>query len=176
MNLKSVKSLKIPNPDSFARLLGFFSIALGVAELVAPRVVSRAAGMGGRQPGVLRGYGAREVATGIGILASKNPTPWLWARVAGDALDMATVGLGRRRSEGRTAAIALVALAGVAALDVVAARNARLKQQAKKTTRDYSDRSGFPKPVAEMRGAAKQGFEAPRDMRTPEALRPASIH
>ncbi|MED5620300.1 hypothetical protein [Ideonella sp. BN130291] len=172
----NLKSLKIPNPDSFARFLGFFSLALGVAELVAPRAVSRAAGMGGDKPGLLRGYGAREVATGIGILASKNPEPWLWARVAGDALDMATVGAGRRRSQGRTAAIALVALAGVAAMDVVAARNARLKQQAKKTARDYSDRSGFPRPADQMRGAAKEDFQPPRDMRTPEPMRPASIH
>jgi hypothetical protein len=172
----NLKSLKIPDPDSFARFLGFFSIALGVAELVAPRAVSRAAGMGGDQPGLLRGYGAREVATGIGILASKNPSPWLWARVAGDALDMATVGMGRRRNQGRTAAVALVALAGVAALDVVAARNARTRAKARQQMRDYSDRSGFPKPAAEMRGAAKEDFQPPRDMRTPEPMRPASIH
>jgi hypothetical protein len=36
---------------------------------------------------------------------------------------------------------------------------------------DYSNRSGFPKPVTVMRGAASD-FETPRDMRPPEALRP----
>ena len=30
-------------------------------------------------------------ATGVGILASRSPAPWLWARVAGDGLDMATL-------------------------------------------------------------------------------------
>ena len=170
-------SLKIPNPDSFARFLGFFSLALGVTELVAPRAVSRASGLGGRQTGLLRGYGAREIATGVGILASKNPAPWLWARVAGDALDIATVGLGRpRRGAGRTAVMALTALAGVMALDTLAARNAQTRTAAKQQMRDYSDRSGFPKPAEQMRGAALDDFEAPRDMKTPEPVRPQSMH
>ncbi len=172
----NLKTLKIPNPDSFARFLGFFSLALGVAELVAPRQVSRASGLGGERTGLLRGYGAREVATGVGILASKDPSPWLWARVAGDALDLATVGLGRRRGQGRTTAIALAALAGVAALDIVAARNAQQRQKSKQEMRDYSDRSGFPKPADQMRGAAREDFKPPQDMRTPEALRPQALH
>ena len=36
---------------------------------------------------------------------------------------------------------------------------------------DYHRRTGFPKPPEQMRGAARD-FEVPRDMRTPEALRP----
>ena len=40
---------------------------------------------------VARAYGLREIGTGIGILASKDPSPWLWGRVAGDALDVPCV-------------------------------------------------------------------------------------
>jgi hypothetical protein len=38
---------------------------------------------------------------------------------------------------------------------------------------DYHDRSGFPKGLQAARGAARS-FEAPRDFRTPDALRPRS--
>jgi len=47
---------------------------------------------------------------------------------------------------------------------------------ARRKPRDFSDRSGFPKPADEMRGAAREDFQAPRDMCTPEPLRPAPIH
>jgi hypothetical protein len=78
-----------------------------------------------------------------------------------------------RRGETRTALFALGALAGVGLLDVMAARASQRAQQRKQAARfDYSDRSGFPKPASQMRGAALKDFEAPRDMRTPEPLRP----
>jgi hypothetical protein len=76
--------------DEVARGLGYFSIALGVAELSAPGAICRAAGIAG-QEGVVRAYGTREIATGVAILASHDPTPWIWGRVVGDALDIATV-------------------------------------------------------------------------------------
>ena len=58
-----------------------------------PRAVARAAGVP-NLPRLTRAYGLREIGTGIGILTSKDPSPWLWGRVAGDALDVATVGAG----------------------------------------------------------------------------------
>src|SRR4051794_31635707 len=76
-----------------AQGLGWFSIALGVAELVAPRSLARALGMEGNES-LLQAYGAREIGTGIAILSSRRPAPWLWGRVAGDALDIATLACG----------------------------------------------------------------------------------
>jgi hypothetical protein len=67
--------------DTLARGLGWFSIALGIAEVVAPRALARSLGMKG-QEGLIAAYGMREIATGIGILASKDPTPWIWGRGA----------------------------------------------------------------------------------------------
>jgi len=49
--------------DRMARGLGYFSIALGIAELAAPGAICRAAGARGLE-NVVRGYGARELATG----------------------------------------------------------------------------------------------------------------
>src|SRR5206468_745598 len=60
--------------DRIASGLGYFSIALGLAELLAPRAVSRAAGLEGHET-VVQAYGAREIATGIAILTSHDATP-----------------------------------------------------------------------------------------------------
>ena len=76
-----------------ARALGWFSIGLGLAELAMPRRMARVAGAP-NLPTLTRAFGLREIGTGIGILTSKDPSPWLWGRVAGDALDVATVGAG----------------------------------------------------------------------------------
>jgi len=138
-----------------ARALAWFSIGLGLAELVMPRRVARAAAMP-NLPRLTRAYGMREIGTGIGILASKDPSPWLWGRVAGDALDVATVGAGlfsQRRPLRTLASITL--LLGVAYLDMKVAEAAPpAKKQAKRSLRDYRSRSGFPRSPAEMRGVA----------------------
>lgn len=105
---------------SLARFLGWFSIGLGAAELLAPRALSRITG--GNREDVLQFYGAREIVTGIGILYTSRPTGWLWGRVAGDAVDLATLGANLRtgnREQRRCALVSAVAVAGVTALDVL---------------------------------------------------------
>ena len=106
--------------DSLERGLGWFSIALGAAAITAPRVVCWLAGV--RSPGVMRLVGARELTAGIGILTQRDRAPWLWSRVVGDTFDLAalSVGLARRSTRGR-ATFAMAAVAGVTALDVLAA-------------------------------------------------------
>src|SRR6266513_938844 len=78
---------------TIARGLGWFSIGLGLAEMLMPRTLGEQLGMERKEP-LLRFYGAREMAAGIGILTSSNPGPWLWGRVGGDALDLATLATG----------------------------------------------------------------------------------
>jgi hypothetical protein len=163
-----------------ARGLGWFSIGVGLAELLAPRLVARAAGLQGREA-LVQAYGWREIATGVGLLFAKDPTPWLWGRVAGDALDLAALGTravgGDDVQRGR-AVTALVAVAGATALDVACA-SAVPKAQATRQAQaqhDYSDRSGLPQDPECMRGAALGSFEMPDDMRIPDALRPYTLH
>jgi hypothetical protein len=156
-----------------ARGLGWFSIGLGVTEMLMPRTLGEQLGMYGKEA-LLRFYGAREMAAGIGILVTGNPAPWLWGRVAGDALDLATLatGLGGENPCKGNVAIALAAVAGVTALDVVCAQSLTgASARPRQVVHDYSDRRGMPKPPNEMRGAARD-FKIPRDMRTPDALRP----
>lgn len=154
-----------PEYDTVARGLGWFSIGLGLAELLMPRAMARGLGMQGREQLLLM-YGLREIATGIGLLAASRRTPWMWGRVAGDALDMATLATHLRPGNRLGPAIGMAAVAGVAALDVAnaTALTARDRRRARPHI-DYSDRSGFPRPAAEMRGAALSDFRAPRDMR-----------
>ena len=94
--------------DRRARGLGLFSVALGVTELLAPRAVCAAVGLDGHE-GLVRAYGAREIATGAAILASHDATPWMWGRVLGDAADLVTVamGLGQGKPKKDNAVLAL---------------------------------------------------------------------
>ncbi|MBA2722317.1 MAG: cyclase dehydrase [Methylibium sp.] len=161
-----------------ARGLGLFSIALGMAELLAPRAVARATGLQGHEL-LLRAYGLREIATGFGLLTSARPTRWLWARVGGDALDMAT--LGARLHDGNphrlSTAVALASVATVTAVDSACARSVEhAAEAADAPVHDYSDRRGLADVPTQMRGAALETFEMPQDMRTPEALRPYVVH
>ena len=103
-----------------AKGLGCFSVALGAGELLAPRAITRFLGMPGCE-NLVRAYGIREIGTGIGILLSANPTPWIWGRVGGDALDLLTVSAGLAgRRKGRVL-LSLASLAGVTMLDIVCA-------------------------------------------------------
>lgn len=71
--------------DAVARGLGWFSLALGTAQIAAPRGVARLIRLEAddEQATVMRAVGVREIATGVGILARPRPARWLWARVAG---------------------------------------------------------------------------------------------
>jgi hypothetical protein len=163
--------------DKMARGLGYFSIALGVAELIAPGAICRAAGVRGLE-NVVRGYGAREIATGVAILGSHDPEPWIWTRVAGDLADIATITTGFQQhndSKGRSA-LALATLAAVTLVDLACANGLNLEKGSRKTAiRDYSRRSGFPRGLQGARGAAGD-FKVPDDMRTPELLRPWDVN
>src|SRR3954452_17477678 len=142
--------------DARARGLGVFSIALGLMEVAAPRALARFLGMEGSEA-LIRGYGLREIATGVGILASHDPTPWVWGRVAGDGLDIGTVALAS--SDGtntQNKLISLAALAGVTALDVYCAMGLEAEKGGPSTAvADYRNRSGFPQGAQAARGAAK---------------------
>ena len=105
-----------------AKGLGIFSIGLGLTELLAPRWLGRFIGAGEEHRRLVQLFGVREIAAGITILAAPRPRKGLWARVVGDALDIAALVAALRSSgqRGRVAG-ALGAVAGVTALDVYTA-------------------------------------------------------
>jgi hypothetical protein len=115
---------RIDDGKTLARGLGWFSIGLGLAELVAPEQIARWLGMEDKTE-LVRAYGVREIGTGIGILTRRQPAEWIWARIAGDFLDLATLAAHLTPdNEGKRDNViaAIVAVAGVTVLDVICAR------------------------------------------------------
>ncbi len=126
-----------------AKMLGWFSIGLGAAQLLAPRSVSQAAGVGERT-NAMRALGVREIASGIGILARPRQPGWLWARVAGDAMDLALLALAGRspQAQRRRLTLATAAVAGVAALDVLSSiQNQRMTVSSPESTELHVEKS-----------------------------------
>ena len=112
------------NAKRLARGLGWFSLGLGMTELLAPRFIARISGVPEKRTGVIRLYGLREIASGIGIFAQKNPEEALWSRVAGDVLDLTSLGLACTSPEAKRGRItfATANVLAVTALDVIAAK------------------------------------------------------
>ncbi len=103
--------------------LGWVSLGLGAAALLRPRVITQMAGLDGsrRATQAVRAIGVRELATGAGLLLRPHKPGWLWARVAGDALDLGLLAAAGRRRHGDRMALASALVAGIATLDLLAA-------------------------------------------------------
>jgi uncharacterized membrane protein len=113
-------------PRQLTQALGWFSIGLGLAELIAPRALGRAIGVGD-QPALMRMCGVREIISGVGLLSERMPSKWAMSRVAGDAIDLALLGAAARQPDADRTRIALAAtaVAGVTALDMYASQRLR---------------------------------------------------
>lgn len=108
------------NDQQLANGLGWFSIGLGLAELLAPEKVGQAIGVRNHH-NVFRALGVREIASGVAILAQEKPVESLWSRVAGDAIDLSLLGSALTSQETNRPRLvgAIAAVAGVTVLDVL---------------------------------------------------------
>lgn len=162
--------------DRMARMLGWFSFALGVTEIAAPRMITRPLGMEGYEA-LVRAYGFREIGAGI-LSLSATKQVGLWSRVAGDALDIATVLPAATRQSNpkrNKAALAVTLLAGVALIDLVAAQSVTYRHsRGSRRRRSYRDRSGFPQGVESARGAAS-ALDGPPGLETELTIVEAAI-
>ncbi|MBX9932440.1 MAG: hypothetical protein K2Y56_13010 [Methylobacterium sp.] len=152
-------------PDSIAKGLGWFSLGLGLTELLAPRRITSALGMEGKEA-LVRAYGAREIGSGI-LSLSIDKKLGLWSRVAGDGLDIATVMTALRPNNPKrdNVVIALALLLGITAIDLIDAQATTMRHsRGVGRRRSYRDRSGFPRGVQASRGAARD-FKTPPDLR-----------
>ena len=109
--------------ERLARGLGGFSLALGIPQVTMPGGFAR--WIGARDEGHcrawLRAVGLREIAAGVAILSRRRPVGWLWARVAGDAMDLALLSLALRSGDayrGNRTLAAIAAVVGVTVLDL----------------------------------------------------------
>lgn len=120
--------------DKLTRMLGWASAGLGSPLVLAAGKSARMIGIedGSRQRAAVGGVGARELVAAAGLLGQRRPI-WLWARVAGDLMDLAMLGRalrdrtqetvgkqGDRKALGRTVA-ATAAVAAIAGVDLYAA-------------------------------------------------------
>ncbi|MBV9546060.1 MAG: hypothetical protein JOY61_16940, partial [Chloroflexi bacterium] len=85
----------MPNTDTtLPRALGLFSLGLGTVQVLAPGALTKLIGLknGKSSKTVMRLVGVRELGAAAGVLTRKQSAPWLWSRVAGDAMDLGLLG------------------------------------------------------------------------------------
>ena len=160
----------LTSADRLAKALGWFSLALGAAELFAGRRMADALGLQGKSR-LVRLFGAREIGAGMMTL-SPDRRVGLWNRVGGDVLDILLVAsalTAPHRRQRSNAQLALAAVVGVTMLDIIAARAISLQQNRTEKPRNFGNRSGFPRGLEASRGGAKD-FTTPRDMRADIAV------
>lgn len=107
-----------------ARALGWFSIGLGAAEVAVPQQLSDYLGMNDRAE-LVRVFGLREIGAGIGILREPKQARWVWARVAGDALDLLVLAsaLSPDNAKRTRAGWAFGTVAAITVVDIICATN-----------------------------------------------------
>jgi uncharacterized membrane protein len=120
--------------DRLARLIGWFSFGLGATQLAAPGIVNRLIGVRDdvRSRLVQRAVGVQELTAAAGIFSQRWPVPFLWSRVAGDAVHLGLLGMGYSKAERPPLTMsAMGSVAGIGAVDAVAAvRNMRAARAA----------------------------------------------
>ena len=131
--------------DKLARALGWFSICLGVAELLAARKLARNVGLEGSE-GMIRAFGAREIGSGIATLSTEKSLG-LSSRIVGDVFDLLALGTALdapQQRQRKNAALAFLSVGAITAIDVMAARLVASERARTGSPRDFSERSGFP--------------------------------
>ena len=131
--VQSTGPSSLDSSDRLARNLGWFSIGLGITQIVAARSLSRTLGIP-ESENLIRAFGAREIASGM-LTLSLEKKAGLYSRIAGDALDLAVLSTAVKEDNPKrgNAAMALAMVAGVTLLDVAAAR--RQPQQCARSPR-----------------------------------------
>ena len=159
--------------DRLGHALGWFSIGLGLTELLAPRKLTEALGADGNE-NVVRAMGARELVHGVLCLSIERKYG-AWTRVAGDMVDLAALASLYRDDNPKkgNVAMAIAAVLGCTITDLAAAQGmSSLHKRRGEPVRDYSDRSGFPKGADYSHG--KASGQVPQDYRATPAAAAAS--
>lgn len=94
--------------------LGIFSLALGAAEIFAPKSIARGLGLDpeGSATSVIRAFGLREVAAGAMLVRGPAVSFNAWNRVFGDTMDTAALLLALRSSRKPGAVLGALAFVG----------------------------------------------------------------
>jgi uncharacterized membrane protein len=111
--------------------LGWYSLGLGLIQMLAPDAHNRLIGI--NRPGrkssrrhraTTRAIALQEISAGAGILTSRRPAGWLWARLGGDAVHLGLLVRairGRRDAARRRTVLAAGCVVGTGVIDTLAA-------------------------------------------------------
>ena len=121
---RSQPGLPSTSAKRLAKGLGWFSVGLGLTELLAPNAIAKVSGVSSKHTGLIRLYGLRELASGIGIFSQEKPTAAMWSRVAGDAMDLASLGAAFTSPDAKRGRVAFATanVLAVTALDLICAK------------------------------------------------------
>ncbi len=114
----------VNHDERAARALGWLSVGLGLAAVLAPRAMASIIGVRCR-PMWLRIVGSLELTNGLGILSERGLAAWVWARFARDMAQLALLDAARSQPaalRGRIGVAAAVVV-GIGAVDVTCASN-----------------------------------------------------
>ena len=104
-----------------ATAMGLFSVGLGLSQVLAPGRMARCIGLRDEDQNrsLMRWIGLRELICGIGIFSRRKPAGFMWARTAGDVMDLALLGaaFSSRGTDKERVLAATGAVAAVTALD-----------------------------------------------------------
>ncbi|MBV8535497.1 MAG: SRPBCC family protein [Alphaproteobacteria bacterium] len=150
---------RMPMDDTrLAKLLGWVSLALGLAGAMAPRSTARLIGVADDETNcrALQLVGVRELVSGVGVLSNPEAPGWLWSRVAGDAMDLALLGSAYASDEADTGRLSLAtaAVIGITLADLLCAE--RLSAARERPPERGRDRhSGTSGALAQASGRAR---------------------
>ena len=107
------------------RGLGVLSIGLGLAAVIAPRRFGARIGLDD-SPEKVAAFGARELGAGAALLSPVKPSPFLWTRVLGDAMDLyaLTTAVGAPGAKRNLLTAAIAGVVAITILDVLVAAEA----------------------------------------------------
>lgn len=135
------------NDIKLADMLGWFSLGLGLTAVANPRGVTRFLGVpdDDAHREVVMAVGLREIASGLGLLTSPNPSGWLWARAAGDIMDLSllSAALTANNAQRGRVALATAAVAGITAVDFMASQQAGRQNGISQLTNNNEDISAI---------------------------------
>ena len=159
--------------ERWANGLGWFSIALGLAEVAAPRGIARLIGVRPDHSTLIRAMGLRELASGVGILTQRTPATALWSRVGGDAMDLACLGAALFSPQAERARVltAGAAVAGVTVLDVLCAQQLSRGAETRGGVMPITVTLAINRSASDLYGFWRDFANLPRFMRHLESVR-----
>ncbi len=146
------------NYNKLARFLGWFSLGLGLFEVLQPKRVQQLVDVRGDYSGVVRALGVREIVHALLIFLQGRPSQGVWSRVAGDMVDLAVLGAAVTSARtGQSNITSRIAERGEMLADSLADRTGDISDAAARAANRAASRAGrFTSRMAE-RAADRTG-------------------